>query len=347
MQINVVSATANPVTSIPAALITNMPYPENTAVLTRNFTFNTTVQGPTAIQGPFQINQTSFDMNVINFETLLDNVEIWELRNQTPISHPFHLHGFPFYVLSINGNPPPAHLRGKKDVVHVPAGNGVVRFITKFDDFANDSLPYMYHCHMLTHEDDGMMGQFLVKNPCELLFDVLPENAEGVLGSSVQFVAEANDAGAGYQWQTDLGVGFQNLTNSGQYSGVNTNTLTISNVALINNNQQFRCIINSQTCSLTSSPVVLTVIDDSGLSNEELGAKIRVYPNPTEGMLHLITNPSWNGSGYYVSDPIGKIIQQGTIEAENTFINLTHLPAGMYFLKVGDVNPQTFSIVKK
>ena len=50
-------------------------------------------------------------------------------------------------------------------MILVPAGGGVVRFITKFEDFYNDTIPYMYHCHMLTHEDGGMMGQFIVNSP--------------------------------------------------------------------------------------------------------------------------------------------------------------------------------------
>jgi len=56
-------------------------------------------------------------------------------------------------------------MRGRKDVVLVSAGMGTVRFITKFETFYDDNLPYMYHCHMLTHEDDGMMGQFIVQSP--------------------------------------------------------------------------------------------------------------------------------------------------------------------------------------
>jgi bilirubin oxidase len=56
-------------------------------------------------------------------------------------------------------------MRGRKDVVLVPAGMGTVRFITQFETFYDDNWPYMYHCHMLTHEDDGMMGQFIVQSP--------------------------------------------------------------------------------------------------------------------------------------------------------------------------------------
>ena len=43
-----------------------------------------------------------------------------------------------------------------------------MRIITKFEDFADDTVPYMYHCHMLTHEDGGMMGQFVVVNPLSI-----------------------------------------------------------------------------------------------------------------------------------------------------------------------------------
>jgi len=100
---------------------------------------------------------------MINETVPLYNIEIWTLRNQTPIAHPFHIHNVPFYILDINGIAPPPELFGPKDVILVPGGNGVVRFITRFEDFSNDSIPYMYHCHMLSHEDDGMMGQFLVK----------------------------------------------------------------------------------------------------------------------------------------------------------------------------------------
>jgi blue copper oxidase len=109
-----------------------------------------------------------FDMMMINHRIPFNNIEIWELRNQTPISHPFHIHDVQFYVLDINGATPPPNLRGRKDVILVPGGNGVVRFITQFETFYNDTLPYMYHCHMLTHEDDNMMGQFVVTAPSNI-----------------------------------------------------------------------------------------------------------------------------------------------------------------------------------
>jgi bilirubin oxidase len=145
--------------------VTHNPWPESSATTTRTLTFSPQVMGPTAIQGPFLINMMPFDMMMINFYIPFEATEIWTLTNSTPIAHPFHIHNVPFYILDINGQVPPASLQGRKDVVLVPAGGGTVRFITKFEDFYNDSVPYMYHCHMLTHEDDGMMGQFIVNSP--------------------------------------------------------------------------------------------------------------------------------------------------------------------------------------
>ncbi len=165
LKLNVVSATANPVTTMPTALVAHNPWPQASAAITRTLIFMAANMGPTAIQGPFMINNQMFDMNVINYQIPFNNVEIWQLQNQTPIAHPFHIHDVHFYVLDINGNPPPLNEQGRKDVIMVPAGNSIVRFITKFETFYNDTAPYMYHCHMLTHEDEGMMGQFVVNSP--------------------------------------------------------------------------------------------------------------------------------------------------------------------------------------
>jgi hypothetical protein len=98
---------------------------------------------------------------VINEVIPLNNIEIWTLTNQSGIAHPFHIHMVQFYVLDRNGVPPPLNESGRKDVVLVKPQE-TVRIITKFENFSNDEIPYMYHCHMLMHEDEGMMGQFLV-----------------------------------------------------------------------------------------------------------------------------------------------------------------------------------------
>lgn len=158
LDVNVIAQTANPVTTIPTTLVTQNVLVEGTEDITRNITF-TSQQN---IVGPFLINGTTFDMSVMNYTIPLGNKEIWSFTNQTPIAHPFHIHDVQFYILDINGVPPPPELQGLNDVVMIPGGMGTVRFITEFLDHADPVIPYMYHCHMLTHEDGGMMGQFLV-----------------------------------------------------------------------------------------------------------------------------------------------------------------------------------------
>lgn len=161
LQFNIGTQTASPVTSIPTSLVTVTPIPEANAVKTRSFVMQPAQMGQNQLNGNFLINGASMDMSVINETVYLNDTEIWEIRNQSGISHPFHIHDVQFYILDRNGVAPPINEQGRKDVVFVKPQE-TVRFISVFEDFANDEIPYMYHCHLLTHEDEGMMGQFLV-----------------------------------------------------------------------------------------------------------------------------------------------------------------------------------------
>lgn len=160
LKINVVSPTNNPILSIPSTLTNNSPYLSTQAAITRSITMTATTM--MSMDGPFYFNGSLFDMMRIDYRIPLDNIEIWKLTNSTMVAHPFHIHDVQFYVLDRNGVAPPLTERGRKDVVLVKP-NETVRFITKFEDFADSLHPYMYHCHVLMHEDDGMMGQFVVK----------------------------------------------------------------------------------------------------------------------------------------------------------------------------------------
>lgn len=171
LDLNVVAQTMAPILTMPTTLASYTVLQEVDADITRSLTFTST--GPMGnLNGPFVINGASFDMATINYNVPLDNIEIWSLTNQTPIAHPFHIHDVQFFILDINGVAPPAQLQGFNDVVLVPAGNGVVRFIAQFSDHTNETIPYMYHCHMLTHEDMGMMGQFIVYDPFNELDEI-------------------------------------------------------------------------------------------------------------------------------------------------------------------------------
>ena len=112
---------------------------------------------------PFGINGKRMDMAVIDARINLGATEVWEVTNPNRQAHPFHVHGDSFQILSRNGGPPPAHEGGWKDVVLVRP-NETVRIIKRFLDYADPVSPFMYHCHILEHEDVGMMGQFVVES---------------------------------------------------------------------------------------------------------------------------------------------------------------------------------------
>jgi len=165
LQINVVAQTGSPVTTIPTALVPYTPFNTITATNYRTLVFDTLrllpIDLPNRAEGPFGINNKTFHMDSINEVVHLNTTEIWTLVNKTLVAHPFHIHDIQFNVIEKSGMPPTPSERGWKDVVLVMP-NDSVKFITKFETFADITTPYMYHCHLLHHEDDGMMGSFLV-----------------------------------------------------------------------------------------------------------------------------------------------------------------------------------------
>ena len=177
LTMHVTSSTANPVTSIPTALVPTNVLNVADANHNRTMAMAPAVMGPQgSINGPFRINNATFNMSVINEVVPLNNTEIWTLTNQSAIAHPFHIHDVQFNVIEVNGVAPPLHQQGWKDVILVPDHQGSVKFITKFEDFADPIIPYMYHCHILTHEDGGMMGQFTVVDNSSGLDDIHYDN---------------------------------------------------------------------------------------------------------------------------------------------------------------------------
>jgi FtsP/CotA-like multicopper oxidase with cupredoxin domain len=103
------------------------------------------------------INGKAMDLGRVDATTTLGATEIWQIENLVGMDHPFHLHGFRFQVLDIDGVPMP--YRSWKDTVNVPK-HATVRFIVRFDDYPGR---WMFHCHILDHEDHGMMGVLEVR----------------------------------------------------------------------------------------------------------------------------------------------------------------------------------------
>lgn len=122
------------------------------AMKTRKFTLD---------EGSQTINGKRMDAARADEVVNSNDVEIWEITNLSGTYHPFHIHAVQFQILTRNGKKPDADEQGWKDTVLVSNGE-TVRLIMRFPEFGDPNNPYMYHCHILEHEDMGMMGQFVV-----------------------------------------------------------------------------------------------------------------------------------------------------------------------------------------
>ncbi|MFG6198677.1 multicopper oxidase family protein [Nonomuraea sp. JJY05] len=115
------------------------------------------------LNGHDAINGKEMDLSRIDEVVPAGATEIWEIEN-TVYGHNFHIHEVAFQVLDVDGNKPPAYAQGHKDTVYVPP-KSTVRLAVQFGRFTDPATPYMYHCHILRHEDSGMMGQFVIVKP--------------------------------------------------------------------------------------------------------------------------------------------------------------------------------------
>jgi hypothetical protein len=183
-------------------------------------------------------------------------------------------------------------------------------------------------------------------NGCQLSINTQPTSQQININNNAQFIVGSSDPSATFQWQTDLGVGFQNLNSVGQYSGTTNDTLTVANVSLSNNNQPFRCIISSGSCSDTSNVAVLTVNNNVGINEFAQGNLFSFYPNPAQTVINVKADSKLVGEQYTIIDNSGRIVLSGKIVTEYTSIELGSLSNGVYLFNVGNNLKQQFKILK-
>lgn len=162
--------TAKAVDAISQNLFTFETIDPATAVKIRTFELKT--------MGGFFINNKTMDMTRIDHVVRRGDTEIWEIVSVSSVAHPFHIHDIQFQIIDRqpqfgDAKPPAENEKGWKDTVYIEPQE-TVRIIAKFEgcidnapgcndsDFSDPNTPYMYHCHILEHEDEGMMGQFVV-----------------------------------------------------------------------------------------------------------------------------------------------------------------------------------------
>jgi hypothetical protein len=170
---------------------------------------------------------------------------------------------------------------------------------------------------------------------------------QGMFNGNATFTCTTNDTLVNYQWQSDLGMGWTNLSSAGQYIGTTTNTLQVSNVISTNNNQKFRCIIKGNCLTDTTNEVTLRVWG-LGLENEIVDELI-VYPNPSSTQV-IIDNGNYSTMGTYTAKIVntsGQQVFQSVINQQQFVIDAKTMGgAGVYTLYITDANNKVVGLKK-
>ncbi len=166
---------------------------------------------------------------------------------------------------------------------------------------------------------------------------ISPSNQNINTGGNAQFALSPPQPGASYQWQTNSGLGWQTVSNAGQYSGATNDTMTVSNVTTLNNNQLFRCIVSGDSCADTSNVGTLIVLNSTGIANIVMVNDFTVYPNPAIEQLTVNLN-SYGNMAIKMFDEFGREVYTQALDAaqqnQSLHISTNNVANGIYVLQV-------------
>ncbi|MBL0013635.1 MAG: T9SS type A sorting domain-containing protein [Flavobacterium sp.] len=203
-----------------------------------------------------------------------------------------------------------------------------------------------FRCIVSSGFCDLASGSALLAVACIPLIDVQPSNQSVSIGDNAEFSVQSSYPNVNYQWQGNFGIGFQNLSNAGQYFGATDATLTISSVTTSNNNQLFRCLVSSGACVDQSSEVILSTVLNTNDVTEKIEDRCSIFPNPTKESINVRVSMDLIGSNYSIYDQLGKEIYFGKLISETTAIDICLFPSGIYFFRLKDKSDFILKISK-
>jgi hypothetical protein len=190
-----------------------------------------------------------------------------------------------------------------------------------------------------------------------------------ITGNTAIFNASTSDPNPEFIWQSDFGQGFQTLNNYGNYSGVNSNSLSISNVQLSEHNQPIRVISTSgecidtsnvatinitDTCILTINDTITTLISVTdtlvintlitGITPPNNSNTIKVFPNPANSHITIDFGNFVSMNGYIlkITNSIGQTVFTTPINQQSSYVDLsTWGENGIYFVQIIDTQNNT------
>jgi len=205
-------------------------------------------------------------------------------------------------------------------------------------------------------DDIGIWNRVLDSNEINDLFLAIsctpnsitsqPTDQTTTIGNNATISFTDNLTGAIYQWQMDAGTGYSDLSNAGQFSGSDTDSLIISTTTMVNHNTLYRCIVTeSASCMDTTDVSTLTVIANTSIG-ELNNSLVKLFPNPSNDIITLTLAQHSNGQ-IILTDILGKEVLSKSFSFNEAQLNLKSLESkGTYFAKVLDSNGNVIAIKK-
>ena len=204
---------------------------------------------------------------------------------------------------------------------------------------------------------------------CSNNLTISPSTNQLEIGNTANFIATTSDPNPSYVWQSDFGQGYVTLNNYGNYSGVNTNSLSISNVQLSEHSQPIRVISTSEECIDTSNAATINITDTcivtindtiitfisvtdtlvintllTGITPPNNSNTIKVFPNPTNNHVTIDFGnfASMNGYILKITNSIGQTVFTTPINQQSSYVDLsTWSGNGIYFVQIIDTQNST------
>jgi blue copper oxidase len=341
LHINIGATTSNPITALPATLVNNTYLTAANASVNRTVTVTNGTPGP--VSDPFRFDNQLYNKNIINHTVTVGNTEKWSVTNNNVFGHCFHIHDVEFKIVSRSTGSIGAYESGWKDAFFL-SRNETVSFVAKFEDYSDASHPFMYHCHFSNHEDEGMMGQFVVTG-------TLPVELNG-------FSANLKSNYVYLEWATEQQININSYEIERSYDGVSFEKINSVNATTnlkeqyayadytfnkfnSNNTIYYRLKIIEKDGSYKYSTVQFIKLTSKTSFN------FSVYPSPATEKIKVRFEDA-NTKAYYawITNATGKIVSMLPTPQVESGISIMHLAKGTYYLTIMD-NTKTERVTKK
>jgi hypothetical protein len=308
-------------------------------------------------------NQNKIGLELANFPNAFWTVSVSSITfnqwNHFAVVYDFSTNNANFYI---NGT-----FAGQQSYPFIPSSNGDINQLF----FGKQG--YLCNCNFMNGlmDDFGLWNRALTQQEITTLYNgcagngitVQPSNASVNVGTNAQFTINTA-SGSTYQWQSNpLNTGWVSLINNSTYSGVTSNTMTVTNTTVSNHNQPFRAIVNAGGCIDTSDvaqiiigDTCLTTVTDTLIINTTLSLPapnnentILIYPNPASDHITIDNGNFAAMAGYSIKieNNAGQQVFQSLINQAQFYVDLsTWTGNGLYFVHLIDAQGNTVTVRK-